>query len=49
MTTGSLHRLSLGQKTDWALKPLFQWRIKLRVVALHYDQIVLLNSVVVVH
>lgn len=49
MTTGSLHRLPLGQKADWTLESLLQWRIKLGVITLHFDPVVLLSSVTVVH
>lgn len=45
VATRSLHGLPLGQKADWTLKPLLQWRIKFRVVSLHYDPV---DSVVVV-
>lgn len=47
MTAGSLHRFPLGQKANWALKPLLQWRIKLRIITLHYAPVVLLSVVVV--
>jgi hypothetical protein len=49
MTTGSLHRLPLGQKADWTLKSLLQWRFKFRIITLHYDPVdLLINCVAVV-